>query len=183
MSRIGKLPVDIVSGVTISVVDNIVSVKGPKGDLSFDLPAGISASIDGEKVVIVRSDDEKQSKALHGLSRAMIANMVEGVTNGFEKRLEIIGVGYRASTSGQKIDLTLGFSHPVSLVAPEGVTVKMSEDKKDKNVIIVSGCDKQAVGEFAANIRKLRKPEPYKGKGIRYQGEYVRRKAGKSASS
>jgi len=183
MSRIGKLPVDIVSGVAVSVADNVVSVKGPKGDLSFDLPIGISASVDGEKIVVVRSNDEKQSKALHGLSRAMISNMVEGVTSGFEKRLEIIGVGYRASTSGQKIDLTLGFSHPVSLIAPDGVTVKMSEDKKDKNVIIVSGCDKQAVGEFAANIRKLRKPEPYKGKGIRYQGEYVRRKAGKSASS
>ena len=183
MSRIGKLPVDIISGVTVSVSDSVVSVKGTKGDLSFDLPAGISALVEGERVVVMRSDDEKPSKALHGLSRAMISNMVEGVTSGFEKRLEIIGVGYRASTSGQKIDLTLGFSHPVSLVAPKGVTVKMSEDKKDKNVIIVTGCDKQAVGEFAANIRKLRKPEPYKGKGIRYVGEYVRRKAGKSASS
>ncbi len=183
MSRIGKLPVEIVSGVTVSVAGNIVSVKGPKGDLSFDLPAGISAKVEGSVVIVERNLEDRQVRAFHGLSRAMISNMVEGVLNGYEKRLEIIGVGYRATATGKKIDLTLGFSHPVSLTAPEGVTVKMSEDKADKNVIIVTGIDKQAVGEFAANIRKLRKPEPYKGKGIRYQGEYVRRKAGKSASS
>jgi len=183
MSRIGKLPVDIVSGVAVAVAGNTVTVKGPKGELSFDFPVGITGKVEGDVVVMSRIDDEKQSRALHGLSRAMVANMVEGVSKGFEKRLEIIGVGYRASTSGAKIDLTLGFSHPVSLTAPKGVDVKMSDDKNDKNVIIVTGCDKQAVGEFAANIRKLRKPEPYKGKGIRYVGEYVRRKAGKSASS
>ncbi len=183
MSRIGKLPVKVVSGVTVAVAGNTVSVKGTKGELSFDLPAGISAKIEEGFVLLERTGEEREVRALHGLSRAMVSNMVEGVSSGFEKRLEIIGVGYRASTSGQKIDLTLGFSHPVALTAPKGVEVKMSEDKKDKNVIIVSGADKQAVGEFAANIRKLRKPEPYKGKGIRYVGEYVRRKAGKSASS
>jgi large subunit ribosomal protein L6 len=183
MSRIGKLPVAIVSGVTVTVAGNTVSVKGTKGELSFDFPAGISAKVEDGSVIIERTGEEKQVRAFHGLSRAMVANMVEGVSTGFEKRLEIIGVGYRASTSGKKIDLTLGFSHPVSLTAPEGVNVKMSDDKNEKNTIIVTGCDKQAVGEFAANIRKLRKPEPYKGKGIRYVGEYVRRKAGKSASS
>ena len=183
MSRIGKLPVSVVSGVTVTVSGNVISVKGGKGDLSFSFPAGISAQVEDSSVIINRKGDEKEVKALHGLSRAMVANMVEGVSTGFEKKLEIIGVGYRASASGKKIDLTLGFSHPVSLTAPDGVEVKMSEDKTEKNIILVQGADKQAVGEFAANIRKLRKPEPYKGKGIRYLGEYVRRKAGKSASS
>ncbi len=181
MSRIGKLPVEIVSGVTVSFSGNTVEVKGSKGVLSFDLPAEISAKEEGGFIVVSRANDEKQTRAFHGLARSILSNLVEGVSKGFEKKLQIIGVGYRAQATGRKIDLTLGFSHPVSLNAPEGVTVEM--DKEEKNVIVVTGCDKQSVGEFAANIRKLRKPEPYKGKGIRYLGEYVRRKAGKSASS
>lgn len=180
MSRIGKLPISIPSGVNIDISELSVSVKGKKGELSFSLPQGITVEQDDKIVTVLRSDEEKQTRSFHGLVRACIANMVEGVEKGFEKKLEIIGVGYRAQATGKKISLTLGFSHPVELDAPEGVLVEM--DPKEKNIIIVSGADKQAVGEFAANIRKLRKPEPYKGKGIRYVGEYVRRKAGKSAA-
>jgi len=180
MSRIGKLPVAIVSGVVATITASSIEVKGPKGSLSFDFPEGISAKEEDGFVTILCSSEDKKVRAFHGLTRSVVFNMVEGVTKGHEKQLEIIGVGYRAKTSGPKIELTLGFSHPVSLVAPEGVTVAMHE--KEKNIVIVSGADKQQVGEFAANIRKLKKPEPYKGKGIRYVGEYVRRKAGKSAA-
>lgn len=180
MSRIGKLPVSLVSGVTTEISSDVIVVKGPKGQLSFDIPSGISVAEEDGTLFVSRDNDEKQTRAFHGLTRACVSNMVEGVTKGFEKKLEIHGVGYRAQASGNKINLTLGFSHPVEMNAPEGVTVEM--DKEAKNIIIVSGPDKQSVGEFAANIRKLRKPEPYKGKGIRYLGEYVRRKAGKSAA-
>ena len=180
MSRIGKLPVAIASGVSVEITEGAVVVKGSKGTLSFDLPLGITVTQEDTDLHVARSDDEKQTKAFHGLTRATLANMIEGVSKGFEKKLEIIGVGYRAQTSGQKINLTLGFSHPVEMDAPEGISVSM--DPAAKNIIVVSGIDKQSVGEFAANIRKLRKPEPYKGKGIRYLGEYVRRKAGKSAA-
>lgn len=181
MSRIGKLPVELLSGVTASINDAGITIKGNKGELSFDFPEGITASQEDKAIVIMRADEEKQTRAFHGLTRSMISNMVEGVSKGFEKKLEIIGVGYRAQTTGKSINLTLGFSHPVEMSAPEGITVEM--DKEAKNVVVISGIDKQLVGEFAANIRKLRKPEPYKGKGIRYMGEYVRRKAGKSASA
>jgi large subunit ribosomal protein L6 len=181
MSRIGKLPVEIVAGVKVSFSGSTIEVVGPKGTLSFDFPVGIEGREENGLIILTRSDDEKQTRAFHGLSRSIVSNLVEGVSKGFEKKLQIVGVGYRAQANGKKIDLTLGFSHPVSMDAPEGVSVEM--DKEEKNVIVVSGCDKQSVGEFAANIRKLRKPEPYKGKGIRYLGEYVRRKAGKSASS
>ncbi len=180
MSRIGKLPVEIVSGVSVSISDASIEVKGPKGTLSFDFPQGISVKEEGGSVVVICSSDDRKIRAFHGLARSIIFNMIEGVTKGHEKQLEIIGVGYRAKASGSKIDLTLGFSHPVSLTAPDGVLVTMHE--KEKNIVIISGVDKQKVGEFAANIRKLKKPEPYKGKGIRYVGEYVRRKAGKSAA-
>ncbi len=180
MSRIGKLPVAIVSGVTVSISDTSIEVKGPKGNLSFDFPGGISVKEEDGFIVVERSSDDRKTRSFHGLVRSIISNMVEGVTKGHEKQLEIIGVGYRATAKGSSIDLSLGFSHPVSLKAPDGVTVTMHE--KEKNVIIISGADKQQVGEFAANIRKLKKPEPYKGKGIRYVGEYVRRKAGKSAA-
>ncbi len=180
MSRIGKLPVAIASGVTAVITDASIEVKGPKGSLSFDFPEGISAKEEDGMLLIECSSEDRKVKAFHGLTRSVVFNMVEGVTKGHEKRLEIIGVGYRAKANGSKIDLTLGFSHPVSLTAPEGVSVVMHE--KEKNIVIISGVNKQQVGEFAANIRKLKKPEPYKGKGIRYVGEYVRRKAGKSAA-
>lgn len=180
MSRIGKLPVEIVSGVTVVITEKSIEVKGPKGSLSFDFPEGISAKEEDNSVIVECPSEDRKIKAFHGLTRSVIFNMVEGVTKGHEKQLEIIGVGYRAKATGSKIDLTLGFSHPVSLDAPEGVSVVMHE--KEKNIVIISGVDKQRVGEFAANIRKLKKPEPYKGKGIRYVGEYVRRKAGKSAA-
>lgn len=181
MSRIGKLPVAISSGVTAEILVNKVLVKGSKGSLAFPLLAGISVREEEGRLLVSRENDEKATRAYHGLTRAMLANMVEGVSKGFEKRLEIIGVGYRAQASGSKITLSLGFSHPVEMDAPKGVTVEMDPDTKNKNVVIIRGIDKQAVGEFAANIRKLRKPEPYKGKGIRYSGEFVKRKAGKSA--
>lgn len=180
MSRIGKLPISVPSGVNIDISESSVVVKGKKGELLFSLPHGITVQQEDSVLMVSRVDDEKQTRSFHGLVRACIANMIEGVEKGFEKRLEIIGVGYRAQATGKKINLTLGFSHPVELEAPEGISVDM--DPKEKNIIIVSGADKQAVGEFSANIRKLRKPEPYKGKGIRYVGEYVRRKAGKSAA-
>ncbi len=180
MSRIGKLPVAIVAGVTTTITDASIEVKGPKGSLSFDFPEGISAKEEDGTIVVSCSSEDRKVRAFHGLTRSIIFNMIEGVTKGHEKQLEIIGVGYRAKATGSRIDLTLGFSHPVSLDAPEGVSVTMHE--KEKNVVIISGVDKQQVGEFAANIRKLKKPEPYKGKGIRYVGEYVRRKAGKSAA-
>lgn len=180
MSRIGKMPVSIVSGSSVEITKDTVTVKGPKGTLSFDFPAGISAKEEDGMILIARNSEDKQTRAFHGLTRASIANMLVGVTTGYEKRLEIIGVGYRANVAGKKLNLTLGFSHPVEMNAPEGIDIAMDPDAK--NIIIVSGIDKQSVGEFAANVRKLRKPEPYKGKGIRYLGEYVRRKAGKSAA-
>lgn len=180
MSRIGKLPVAIVSGASVSITKTSIGVKGAKGSLSFDFPSGISAKEEDGFVVVECSSEDRKVRAFHGLTRSIISNMIEGVTKGHEKQLEIIGVGYRAKATGSRIDLTLGFSHPVSLDAPEGVSVVMHE--KEKNIVIISGADKQRVGEFAANVRKLKKPEPYKGKGIRYVGEYVRRKAGKSAA-
>ncbi len=179
MSRIGKKIIEIPAGVTVQQNAGTIEVKGSKGVLTFVVPTGISVSIDGNIVSVTRSGDEREERSLHGLTRAMIANMVMGVTEGFTKKLEIIGVGYKANVSGKVLNLSLGFSHPVDMEAPEGIEISM--DKDAKNTVVISGIDKQKVGEFAANIRKLRKPEPYKGKGIRYVGEYVRRKAGKTA--
>ena len=181
MSRIGRKPIALETQATVQISDQKVQVSGPKGTLEYSIPAGITVqTVDGQ-ILVGRQNDEKATRALHGLVRALLSSMIEGVTKGFEKRMEIIGVGYRAQTSGNKITLSLGFSHPVIMDAPKGVSVQMHAE--EKNVIIVSGADKQAVGEFAANIRKLRKPEPYKGKGIRYVGEYVPRKAGKAAGA
>lgn len=179
MSRIGKAPVKIPSGVTMELRDGSVYVKGAKGELSFVYHSLMKLEIKEDELHVVRTNDEKLSKSLHGLTRSLVANMVEGVSKGFERRLEIHGVGYRAQVSGAKIIFTLGFSHPVELQTPEGLLVAM--DEKNKNEIIITGIDKQLIGQFAANIRSLRRPEPYKGKGIRYKGEYVRRKAGKAA--
>ena len=179
MSRIGKLPIPVPSGVDVSIDGQAVTVKGPKGQLGHVVAAPITVEkVDDGTVEVRRPDDERLSKSLHGLSRTLIANMVTGVTQGYEKRLEIVGVGYRVQAKGPStLELALGYSHPITFEAPEGVTFAVESPTR----LAVQGIDKQAVGEVAANIRKLRKPEPYKGKGIRYAGEVVRRKAGKAA--
>lgn len=177
MSRIGRLPVEIPAGVTLTVAeDNTVTVKGPKGELKQKFNSKMTITNEDGKLTIARPSDVKEMRALHGLTRAMIQNMVTGVTNGFEKTLEIVGVGYRAQMNGKNIVINIGYSHPVDVVAPEGITFEVPAPTK----IIVKGIDKQQVGQIAANIRSIREPEPYKGKGIRYSGEYVRHKEGKS---
>ena len=178
MSRVGKEPIPVPSGVDVAVSDAHVTVKGPKGELALDAPAGISVSIEGDEVIVERADDERETRALHGLSRTLVNNMVVGVTEGYRKELEIVGVGYRAAAQGDtKLEMALGFSHPVVVDAPEGITF----DVPSATRIDVIGIDKQLVGQVAADIRALRKPEPYKGKGVRYLGEYVPRKAVKAA--
>jgi large subunit ribosomal protein L6 len=181
MSRIGKQIIKVPEGVQVTVNGNTIKVKGPKGELTYDFSPTIQVVLKDNQIQVKRSSDEPNERSLHGLTRALINNMIIGVSIGFEKRLEIIGVGYRAQVSGRKITLNLGFSHPVELEAPEGISVEMN--KEQKNIIIVSGFDRQAVGQFAANIRSFRLPEPYKGKGIRYVDEYVPRKAGKAAAT
>jgi large subunit ribosomal protein L6 len=176
MSRIGKMPVDMPSGVDIKVDGSQVTVKGSKGELSRQFTDRVSFSVEDGVITVAREDDTRESRALHGLSRALLANMVHGVSEGFSKVLEIQGVGYRASLKGSDIELLVGFSHPVDVKAPKGITFEVPEPTR----IVVSGIDKEQVGQVAADIRKVRPPEPYKGKGIRYAGEYVRRKAGKA---
>jgi large subunit ribosomal protein L6 len=176
MSRIGKLPIPLPAGVTVAVDGQQVSVKGPKGELALTVSEPIKITLEDNNVIVTRPDDEAKSKSLHGLTRTLIANNVHGVSTGFTKTLEIVGTGYRAASKGTTLELALGFSHPVVVEPPQGITLTVEGNTK----IIVSGIDKQAVGEVAANIRKIRKPEPYKGKGVRYEGEKVRRKAGKS---
>ncbi|MEZ7898796.1 MAG: 50S ribosomal protein L6 [Flaviflexus sp.] len=176
MSRIGKLPVTIPAGVDVTIDGQDVSVKGPKGTLSYTVPAPITVAQEDGTIVVSRPNDERESRSLHGLVRTLIFNNVTGVTEGFSKKLEIIGTGYRAVQKGSDLELSLGYSHTIDVVAPEGITFALEGPTK----ITVSGIDKQQVGETAANIRKLRKPEPYKGKGVRYAGEQVRRKAGKA---
>ncbi|MBM9462082.1 50S ribosomal protein L6 [Aeromicrobium sp. YIM 150415] len=178
MSRIGKLPVPVPSGVDVTIDGQTVTVKGPKGQLSHTVaePITVSRADDGS-LAVDRPDEERKSRALHGLSRTLVNNMVIGVTQGYEKKLEIVGVGYRVLSKGpSEIELNLGFSHPVPFTAPEGITFTVESPTK----LTVTGIDKQVVGEVAANIRKIRKPEPYKGKGVRYAGEHVRRKVGKA---
>jgi large subunit ribosomal protein L6 len=178
MSRIGRSPIPVPSSVTVTLSGDMVNVKGPQGTLSRQLPAGISITQEGDELVVTRPDDERHHRALHGLSRSLVANMVSGVTEGYTKELEIVGVGYRANAKGPgALELALGFSHPVFVDAPEGITFEVPVPTR----IIVKGIDKEMVGQVAANIRKLRKPEPYKGKGVRYAGERVLRKAGKAA--
>jgi large subunit ribosomal protein L6 len=178
MSRIGRTPIDLPDGVDITVTGNNVSVKGPRGTLTRDVPEPITVRQADGQLLVERPDDERTNRALHGLVRSLVANMVTGVTAGFTKELEIVGVGYRATAAGPaKVDLALGFSHPVSVDAPDGITFEVPAPTR----IVVSGIDKETVGQVAANIRKIRKPEPYKGKGVRYAGERVLRKAGKAA--
>lgn len=176
MSRIGKQPVEVPDKVHVTVSDQTVRTKGPNGELSLDVHPEISVALEDGEVRVGRPSDSARHKALHGLTRSLIANMVEGVTDGFQKTLEIHGVGYRAQTSGQGIRINLGFSHPVDYKAPKGITLECP----DQTTIVISGADKQLVGQTAAEIRALRPPEPYKGKGVRYQGEAIRRKAGKA---
>ncbi|HEY0869648.1 MAG TPA: 50S ribosomal protein L6 [Acidothermaceae bacterium] len=177
MSRIGRLPIPVPSGVDVDINDRLVTVKGPKGTLTHTLadPIVIEKADDGS-LLVTRPDDEKRSKERHGLSRTLVANMVTGVTDGFSKTLEIVGTGYRVQAKGSDLEFALGFSHPVNIPAPDGITFEVQAPTR----FVVRGIDKQQVGEVAANIRKLRKPEPYKGKGVRYQGEVVRRKVGKA---
>jgi large subunit ribosomal protein L6 len=176
MSRIGRLPVVIPSGVDVTVDGRSVNVKGPKGELSLEVTAPIEVqNVDGV-ITVTRPSDEGEIRALHGLSRSLIANMVTGVTEGYRKTMEIVGVGYRVQAKGRDLEFALGFSHPVPIAAPDGITFRVESPTR----FVVEGIDKQQVGEVAANIRKLRKPDPYKGKGVRYQGEQVRRKVGKA---
>jgi large subunit ribosomal protein L6 len=176
MSRVGKMPVTIPSGVDVKIDGNHVTVKGPKGELARQFHERVDISLESGVAEVTRQDDSREARALHGLSRALLANMVEGVAEGYKKELEIVGVGYRAALKGRDLEMQLGFSHPVSVTAPDGITFEVPEQTK----VVVSGIDKELVGQVAANIRKIRPPEPYKGKGIRYSGEYVRRKAGKA---
>lgn len=177
MSRIGKMPIAIPNGVTVEIAENNqVTVKGPKGTLERTLPAEMILSVEGNEVIVKRPNDLKKMKALHGLTRTLIYNMVVGVTDGYQKVLEINGVGYRAAKQGKKLVLSLGYSHPVEMEDPEGLTVEVD----GQNKIIVKGIDKEKVGQYAANIREKRAPEPYKGKGIKYEDEVIRRKVGKT---
>ena len=178
MSRIGKQPIGIPSGVTVKVADGEVQVKGPKGQLSGPIPEGITGKVDGDQLVFERSNDSKPIRANHGLARALANNMVVGCSDGFTKRLEIEGVGYRADVKGKVLNLLLGFSHPVAMAIPEGLNVAVDGNTK----LSIEGADKQVVGQFAADVRALRPPEPYKGKGVRYDDEHIRRKVGKAGA-
>ena len=176
MSRIGRLPIDIPAGVTVAIDGQAVAVKGPKGELALVIAAPIEAKVEENQVLVSRPDDERASRSLHGLTRTLIANQIIGVTEGYSKGLEIVGTGYRVTAKGTDLEFALGFSHPVPVPAPEGITFRVEAPTR----FVVEGIDKQQVGEVAAKIRKLRKPDPYKGKGVRYQGEVIRRKAGKT---
>ena len=178
MSRIGKMPIPVPSGVEVTINGRHVTVKGPRGTLEHDAPETITVAREGDELIVTRPDDERENRALHGLTRSLVANMVTGVSDGFVRELEIVGVGYRAAASGpQRLEIQVGYSHPVHVDAPPGIEFEVPAPTR----IMVRGFDKQLVGQVAADIRKLRKPEPYKGKGIRYANEHVLRKAGKSA--
>jgi len=179
MSRIGKKPIVIPSGVKVHIEGAIVRAEGPKGKLSQTVPAGLHAALDGGKVTIARQGDDRRIRALHGLARALVANMVTGVKDGFEKKLEIVGIGYRAQSQGRNLQLALGYSHPVIFPLPDGITAEIDK----QTAITLRGADKALLGETAAQIRALRKPDPYKGKGIKYADEVIRRKVGKKAGA
>ena len=182
MSRIGKLPVNLPSGVSISVDDaNVVSVKGPLGTLSQKVDSDIRVEVENNEIVLSRPNDEKRTKSLHGLYRALLANMVVGVSKGYRKELELVGVGYRAEANGQRLEMSLGYSHDIVMEMPQEIKVETKTEKRSNPVITLTSIDKQLIGHVAAKIRSLRPPEPYKGKGIKFVGEQLRRKAGKSA--
>lgn len=178
MSRIGRKPIPVPEGVTVKIDGQSVSVKGPKGELSRTVHRDMTIKMADNQIVVERPSDDKTHRSLHGLTRTLIDNMITGVTKGFSKSLEISGVGYRAAKAGQKLTLTLGYSHPVEVVPPQGLNIEVPAANK----IVISGADKEAVGELAAKIRSLRQPEPYKGKGIKYEGEVIRRKVGKAGA-
>ena len=181
MSRIGKLPVSIPAGVTISVNNGVVTVKGPKGELKQEINPNITVEIEGNVCNVTRPNDEKENRAMHGLYRSLINNMVIGVSEGYKKTLELVGVGYRASNNGQVLELSLGYTHAIYLgLAPE-IKVQTISERNQNPLIVLESCDKQLLGQVCAKIRSFRKPEPYKGKGVKFQGEVVRRKAGKTA--
>jgi large subunit ribosomal protein L6 len=176
MSRIGRMPVTVPNGVDVNINGRQVHVKGPKGELSLEIPVPIEVNQADGAITVTRPSDEGEIRALHGLSRSLIANMVTGVTDGYRKTMEIVGVGYRVQAKGKDLEFALGYSHPVPVIAPDGITFRVETPTR----FVVEGIDKQQVGEVAANIRKLRKPDPYKGKGVKYQGEQIRRKVGKA---
>ena len=176
MSRIGRLPISVPAGVEVKVDGNLVTVKGPKGELSHKVASPITVALNENEIVVSRPNDERLSRSLHGLTRTLIQNLIIGVTSGYEKTLDIVGTGYRVTPTGNDLEFALGYSHPINITAPEGITFAV----EGANKLTVSGIDKQLVGQVAANIRALRKPDPYKGKGVRYAGEHIRRKVGKA---
>ena len=183
MSRIGKLPIAIPAGVTVTLKDDVVTVKGPKGELSQYVNPLITVTINEKEVVVSRNSDEKQERSLHGLYRALINNMVVGVSEGYKKELELVGVGYRVSNTGNVMELALGFTHPIFMVLPSEIKVETKTERNKNPLITLESCDKQLLGAVCAKIRSFRKPEPYKGKGVKFVGEVIRRKSGKSAGA
>lgn len=181
MSRIGKLPITIPAGVTVSVENNVVTVKGPKGTLNQDVNPNITVKVEGDQIFVLRPDDEKENRSMHGLYRSLVNNMIIGVSEGYKKVLELVGVGYRASNNGQILELSLGFTHTTYLGLPAEIKVETKSERNQNPIIILESADKQLIGQVCAKIRSFRKPEPYKGKGIKFAGEVIRRKAGKSA--
>jgi large subunit ribosomal protein L6 len=178
MSRVGRKPVVLPKGVNVSVSNGQVAVKGPKGELKKSVPTGVTVKAAGTELTVERADDSRENRAKHGMMRALVANMVKGVSDGFERRLEINGVGYRAEVAGQKLTMALGFSHPVNFELPKGISAKV-----DKNILILMGIDREMLGETASKIREIRPPEPYKGKGIKYVEEHIKRKVGKTGAA
>ena len=183
MSRIGKLPITVPAGVTVEMKDNVITVKGPKGELKQAVNPNITVEIENNEIKVSRPNDERASRAQHGLYRALIHNMVEGVSNGFKKEMEIVGVGYRGTSNGQVLELALGFSHAIYLKMPPEVTVEAKTERNKNPLITLESCDKQLLGQICAKIRSFRKPEPYKGKGVKFVGEVIRRKSGKTAAA
>ena len=183
MSRIGKLPIAIPAGVTVTLKDDVVTVKGPKGELSQYVNPLINVTINEKEVLVSRNSDEKQERSMHGLYRALINNMVVGVSEGYKKELELVGVGYRVSNTGNVMELALGFTHPIFMVLPAEIKVETKTERNKNPLITLESCDKQLLGAVCAKIRSFRKPEPYKGKGVKFVGEVIRRKSGKSAGA
>ena len=183
MSRIGKSPIEIPAGVTVQVKDHVVTVKGPKGELSQKINPAITVEQEGNELIVKRPDDQKENRAMHGLYRALIHNMVVGVSTGYKKEMELVGVGYRANATGQVLELSLGYSHAIYIKLPPEVKVEAKTERNKNPLIILESSDKQLLGQVCAKIRSLRKPEPYKGKGIKFVGEIIRRKSGKSANA
>lgn len=183
MSRIGKLPINIPAGVTVSVKDSVVTVKGPKGELTQQIAPQITVKVEGAECKVERPNDEKQNRANHGLYRSLINNMVIGVSEGYKKSMELVGVGYRVSNQGQVLEFSLGFTHNIFLALPSEVKIETKSERNQNPVLILECCDKQLVGQICAKIRSFRKPEPYKGKGVKFVGEVIRKKAGKSAGA